>query len=260
MSKGNEEQRTPRALELIEIPNPCTVPWESMSGNNLVRFCDQCEKNVYNISGLSAREANNLILTNEGRVCVSMLKRADGTVVTDECPPLLRPIRDGVKRTVATACAIVAALGALLPSKADDTKTNDSGKDKAATKCNTNNPEPVRMGGAPIPQMFTPGQGTLEAKPVETTGSKATSPKLQDYQKSVHEQLRKNLTAQHIDLKSMTLTLSIGRDGKVKNCVVKEGATNKDLAAKACLSIKKMQFAAVPPECASGSFDCDLKF
>ena len=61
-----------------------------MHGNDRVRFCAACSKNVYNIAELSEAQASTLIGEAEGRTCVRFYRRRDGTVLTADCPVGLR--------------------------------------------------------------------------------------------------------------------------------------------------------------------------
>lgn len=85
----------PEAAELdaIEITSPCDVPWESLRGDERVRACGRCRKNVYNIEALTRIEALRLIRGREGRICVRLRRRPDGTVVTGDCWARLRAAR-----------------------------------------------------------------------------------------------------------------------------------------------------------------------
>lgn len=74
------------ALEEIKIARPCRADWDAMSGDQRARFCGMCHKNVYDISRMSRVEAENLIREKEGRLCVRLYRRADGTVITSDCP------------------------------------------------------------------------------------------------------------------------------------------------------------------------------
>jgi len=83
-------------IDQIEITSPCTVSWDEMraaGGDGRVRFCGQCRQNVYNVEAMSRVEANRLIAAREGRVCVRILRRPDGTVVTADCWARLRAAR-----------------------------------------------------------------------------------------------------------------------------------------------------------------------
>jgi hypothetical protein len=78
-----------------------------MKGDDRVRFCDHCQLNVYNLSGLSRGEAETLLAQTEGRLCARLFRRADGTVLTNDCPVGLRVLRKRVaKRTAAVFAAI----------------------------------------------------------------------------------------------------------------------------------------------------------
>lgn len=73
-------------LEDIRIATPCTVDWESMRGSGFRRFCGSCRRSVYNIASMTRQEAEALIGRTEGRVCVRLFRRFDGTVLTRDCP------------------------------------------------------------------------------------------------------------------------------------------------------------------------------
>lgn len=74
------------ALESLKIASPCSADWSAMNGTDQVRHCDQCSLNVFNISAMTRAEAEALIQEAEGRLCVRMYQRADGTVMTRDCP------------------------------------------------------------------------------------------------------------------------------------------------------------------------------
>ena len=95
-------------LDAIQVAKPCQVPWESMDGDDLVRFCGQCRLNVYDLSALSSDEARALIEKHEGRLCVRFYRRRDGKVLTRDCPVGVRTVR---RRRVGFAAGIAAAAG-----------------------------------------------------------------------------------------------------------------------------------------------------
>ncbi|MGB8509886.1 MAG: hypothetical protein WCD76_16010 [Pyrinomonadaceae bacterium] len=90
-------QRT-NPLDHVRVAAPCSADWERMSGDERVRFCAQCSLNVYNLSGMSRREAETLIMSAEGRLCVRFYRRADGTVLTKNCPVGWRALKRRVSR------------------------------------------------------------------------------------------------------------------------------------------------------------------
>src|SRR6476619_1662628 len=66
-------------LELITIPSPCSNSWEEMTGDDRVRHCGECGKNVYDLSALTRKQAAALIVEK------------DGTLSTGECHPVAPP-------------------------------------------------------------------------------------------------------------------------------------------------------------------------
>jgi TonB family protein len=91
-------------LANIKIAAPCPADWSSMNGNDRVRFCSHCQLNVYNLSAMTKNEAELLIQQTEGRLCVRYYQRADGTILTQNCPVGLQALKQRVSR-IATAIA-----------------------------------------------------------------------------------------------------------------------------------------------------------
>ena len=79
-------------VDRIEIETPCSVPWDSMYGDERIRHCGNCHKNVYNVAEFSRAQALELIARHEP-VCLRIYRRPDGTVVTSDCWSRLRAAR-----------------------------------------------------------------------------------------------------------------------------------------------------------------------
>jgi len=94
-------------LDKTYVATPCTADWERMEGDAEKRFCGQCSLYVYNVSALSRGEAEALIARAEGRLCMRLYRRADGTVITRDCPVGLRAVRRRVARAAGAAFAAV---------------------------------------------------------------------------------------------------------------------------------------------------------
>ena len=73
------------SLDVIDIPRPCPADWDSMRGDAQARFCDHCNKHVYNLSEMTREAAERLIAEKEGNLCGRLYRRADGTVITADC-------------------------------------------------------------------------------------------------------------------------------------------------------------------------------
>ena len=94
-------------LEGVRVAAPCKADWEKMVGDERVRYCNQCSLHVYNLSGMTKREAEGLVANSEGRLCVRYYRRADGSILTSNCPTGLRAIRQGVSRIAGAALSAV---------------------------------------------------------------------------------------------------------------------------------------------------------
>jgi hypothetical protein len=88
-------------LDDVRVASPCDAPWEEMTGDERVRFCASCGKNVYNLSALPRAEAERLLAEHEGSICIRLYRRADETVISADCPVGLRKKR--VRRAVVSA-------------------------------------------------------------------------------------------------------------------------------------------------------------
>lgn len=78
-----------------------------MTGDARVRHCTLCSLNVYNFAEMTRDEVRQLLITTEGRICGRLYQRADGTVLTRDCPTGLRALR---RRASRAAVAVIAAL------------------------------------------------------------------------------------------------------------------------------------------------------
>lgn len=94
----------------IKIASPCSADWNEMFGDERKRFCGDCKLNVYNLSGMTRDEAETLIMNAEGRLCVRFYKRADGSVITQDCPVGWAKVKQRTKIFATAAASLVMAL------------------------------------------------------------------------------------------------------------------------------------------------------
>lgn len=97
-------------LNDIQIASPCSADWNEMFGDERKRFCGDCKLNVYNLSGMTRDEAEALIMNAEGRLCVRFYKRADGSVITQDCPVGWAKVKQRTKIFATAAASMVMAL------------------------------------------------------------------------------------------------------------------------------------------------------
>ncbi len=92
-------------LNNIQIASPCPADWNEMYGDDRKRFCGDCKLNVYNLSGMTKDEAESLVMNAEGRLCVRFYRRADGSVITQDCPVGWAKVKQRTRVYAAAAAA-----------------------------------------------------------------------------------------------------------------------------------------------------------
>ena len=120
-------------LNQLRIASPCPANWEGMKGDDRVRFCELCNLHVYNFAELTRSEAASLVANTEGRICARLYRRADGMVITKDCPVGLRALRRRVARVAGAAFAALMSLGSVVVGQ-EPSKKNQSGKHVTITK------------------------------------------------------------------------------------------------------------------------------
>jgi hypothetical protein len=94
-------------LDQIQVASPCSASWNQMTGDERTRHCGACDKDVYNLSGMTREEAEALIIERNGELCVRYYQRADGTILLADCTVGVQRKRHQ-RRTATRAAALVA--------------------------------------------------------------------------------------------------------------------------------------------------------
>ena len=97
-------------LDNVRVAAPCPANWNEMVGGERVRYCRACEKNVYNLSEMSQDEAEKLLETHEGELCIRYYQRADGKILTQNCPVGLRLMRRVYLKMASRVSAVCGAI------------------------------------------------------------------------------------------------------------------------------------------------------
>lgn len=97
-------------LNNIHIASPCPADWNEMYGDDRKRHCGDCKLNVYNLSGMTRDEAEALVMNAEGRLCIRFHRRADGSVMTADCPVGWAKLKQSTRVYAAAAASLIMAL------------------------------------------------------------------------------------------------------------------------------------------------------
>ncbi len=113
------QSKTIRTLfDALTITRECPISWTAAELERPINFCNQCQKNVYNLTVMTDKQVE-AILRGEGsaRPCIIMKRRKNGSLVTDNCPVRLRSMRSRVR--LAATTLIVLAAGLLFSQSVD---------------------------------------------------------------------------------------------------------------------------------------------
>ena len=88
----------------IRIASPCDVDWDSMVGNDRIRFCEHCQLTVHNVDFITKKQLRRLIARSGDRLCVNYQRPAPQVSPT----PILYKI--GRRTSVIAASAFSATL------------------------------------------------------------------------------------------------------------------------------------------------------
>ena len=97
-------------LDNIKIASPCSTNWNEMFGNERMRFWGDCKLNVFNLWGMSRKDAENLIRSAEGRLCIRFYRRKDGTIITQNCPVGWAKVKQRAKGHLTAGFSLLLAL------------------------------------------------------------------------------------------------------------------------------------------------------
>lgn len=111
-------------LKNLTVPSPCKADWNSMKGNDQVRFCEHCELSVHNLSQMTRHQAQRLVGRSNGRLCVQFVSDANGKPLLAEAGIKLHRISRRVSRIAAGAfTATLSVSSAVAHSSLDSRQT-----------------------------------------------------------------------------------------------------------------------------------------
>ena len=93
-------------IQQLRLASPCEVEWDSMIGNDRVRFCEHCRLSVHHVDSLNRKQLRRLIARSHGRLCVNYTR---ANVQPEVAFPILHKI--GRRTSALAAGAFSATLG-----------------------------------------------------------------------------------------------------------------------------------------------------
>lgn len=145
-------------VDEIRVASPCQARWNDMTGDERARFCGQCQKHVYNLSAMTREQIASLVREKEGEFCGRFYRRADGRLLTADCPSRLRRLRERLAKIGGALCALVFSVIGCSPRQTNQSGVGSSegdlmGKVAVASPVCATNRTPATMGFVALPQL-----------------------------------------------------------------------------------------------------------
>jgi hypothetical protein len=93
----------------LRIETPCPKAWDDLLGDERKRFCSQCQLHVHNSAELTSSEADELVKTASGRVCMRIVTDEGGTPVFKSARPRTDSLRRIARWSLAAGASLLAA-------------------------------------------------------------------------------------------------------------------------------------------------------
>jgi hypothetical protein len=175
LAEAKAKARLP-VLDDLRVAAPCPADWATMSGDERVRHCGQCNKQVFNLSAMTRDEAEALIVDKAGSLCVRYFQRQDGTILLADCTIGVQRRRRRML-VAAGAAALLAGAGGIAAAMSHDEPTGEARW----------SPEGMRMGAVPVRHVVhdesIAGMLEVAAPSIEdssVTGAVAVDPRTSD--------------------------------------------------------------------------------
>jgi hypothetical protein len=140
-------------LGVVKTATPCSASWDEMQGDDVKRYCAGCRLYVYDFSALTTEEARALLIETEGRLCARIFTRADGTVLTKDCPAGVAKQRRKRVASVAAAAALLGGVSAAVTA-AQLQEEQEGCKVQLRTSAGGLAPQPIPSGNEPGTQLM----------------------------------------------------------------------------------------------------------
>lgn len=208
-------------IERVRIASPCPANCQTMTGDDRVRYCPECKLNVYNFSAMTSGEVERLIAEREGRLCARVYRRADGTILTKNCPVGFRAVLWRPSRVASVALAALIALcsaAAQSGSKANNSSTVPVGQARRASALRVFDPSGGTISGAEVALTNETSGETIMRKTDKHGEIKKTELPTGSYRIVVSMPGFETLTRDHVSMPApqvVTMTLRVALLGQV---------------------------------------------
>ena len=101
-------------LRQVTIPNPCSMDWDQMRGDNRTRHCETCGKHVHDLTAMKPSEAATLLNSRQPEICGVVYKKPNGTLFLFDNEPALEPAPARWQFRIRSLMGLIAGVAAAL--------------------------------------------------------------------------------------------------------------------------------------------------
>jgi hypothetical protein len=98
----------------ITVLTPCLMSWDEMSGDDRVRHCSGCGKDVHDFAKMTAAEARSLLDHTDWDVCGRLSRGADGSILTVDHTAVAESTPGRWQFNIRSLMGVIAGLAATL--------------------------------------------------------------------------------------------------------------------------------------------------
>lgn len=118
-------------LDQIEIVSPCSADWDSMKGNDQIRFCEHCNRNVNDLTQITHKQIKRLIAHSNGRFCVRYYPGSGAPLPARSIPQKVHQIGRRVSRIAAGAFTAALSLSSTVAQTQQPNRANSANDELA---------------------------------------------------------------------------------------------------------------------------------
>ena len=115
-------------FEAIRVNSPCGEEWSEMAGNDKIRFCSHCAKDVNDLSSITRKQAKRLVAASNGNLCIRYIEHpvTRRPIFADQLHQITRRapgIAAGVMTASMSLATIAYSQGGTVPKPSEATTT-----------------------------------------------------------------------------------------------------------------------------------------
>jgi hypothetical protein len=144
-----------KLLEQMLIPEPCSMDWDQMRGDDRSRHCEACGKRVYDLTAMKPSEAVALLSSRQPEICGVAYKKPNGTLFLFDNDPAPEPAPARWQFRIRSLMAVIAGVAAALGVARAVTVSDPPAQPKKPTPATVSRVMGALRWNGPVPGRFS---------------------------------------------------------------------------------------------------------